>query len=39
MRVDTFGPNIGNSSQIRRDAEAAMMPDDGGIAMVRRPPR
>ena len=34
--VDTFGPNIGNSSQIRRDAEAAMMPDDGGIAMVRR---
>ena len=35
--IDTEGQNIGNSSQIRRDAEAAMMPDDGGIAMVRRP--
>ena len=34
--IDTEGQNIGNSSQIRRDAEAAMMPDDGGIAMVRR---
>ena len=35
--VDTDGQNIGNSSQIRRDAEAAMVPDDGGIAMVRSP--
>ena len=35
--IDTEGQNIGNSSQIRRDAEAAMMPDDGGIAMVRSP--
>ncbi len=35
--VDTDGQNIGNSSQIRRDAEAAALPDDGGIAMVRPP--
>ncbi len=34
--IDTEGQNIGNSSQIRRDAEAAMLPDDGGgIAAVR----
>ena len=35
--IDTEGQNIGNSSQIRRDAEAAMMPDDEGIASVRSP--
>jgi len=35
--VDTDGQNIGNSSQIRRDAAAAMVADDGGIATVRRP--
>ena len=35
--VDTDGQNIGNSSQIRRDAAAAMVADDDGIATVRRP--
>lgn len=35
-RVDRTGQNYGNSSLIREQAEAAMMPDDGGIAMVRR---
>ena len=34
--IDTEGQNIGNSSQIRRDAVAAAQADDGGIAMVRR---
>ena len=36
--VDTDGQNAGNSTLIREQAEAAMLPDDGGgIAMVRRP--
>jgi len=35
--VDTGGQNAGNSTLIRKQAEAAMMPDDGGIAMVRSP--
>ena len=37
--VDTDGQNIGNSSQIRRDAEAAALPDDGGVAGLRYTPR
>jgi len=35
--IDTDGQNIGNSSQISRDAAAAMVADDGGINRVRRP--
>ena len=38
--VDTDGQNIGNSSQIRRDAEAAALPDNGGgVAGLRYTPR
>lgn len=39
--IDTDGQNIGNSSQIRRDAEAAALPDDdgGGVAGLRYTPR